>query len=195
MKRFKNVLFVADPDADNAPALTEALSLCRRHGAALTLTLIVPDTVIGITAMVQEAMLEHGAEWLDELTRGADVGQVPIRTTLHCGRPFIEVIREVLDAGHDLVIKPAEPVSGLGGQMFAATDKKLLRKCPCPVWLIKPGEQRGPREVLVALDFDSANPENAPLNQELLDLAMSMCVAEFAELHIVHAWQLEHEGF
>ena len=195
MKRFENVLFVADPDADNTPALAEALALCRRNGAALTMTVVVPDTVIGITAMVQAAMLENSTEWLDELTRGADVGQVPVRRTVHCGRPFIEVIHEVLNAGHDLVIKPAQPTSGLSGRMFAATDRKLLRKCPCPVWLIRSAEQRGPREVLVALDFDPANPENAPLNHELLDIAMSLCVAEFAELHIVHAWRLEHEGF
>ena len=45
---------------------------------------------------------------------------------------FLEIIREVLRNGHDLVIKAAES-GGLLDRVFGSNDMHLLRKCMCPV--------------------------------------------------------------
>jgi nucleotide-binding universal stress UspA family protein len=48
---------------------------------------------------------------------------------------------------------------------------------------------------LLALDFEPENPENEPLNRQLVEMAASLALSEFAQLHVVHAWKLEHESF
>jgi len=57
------------------------------------------------------------------------------------GTGFLQIIRTVLRNGHDLVIKPAENPDFIE-RLFGSDDMHLLRKCPCPVWLTKPGKSR-----------------------------------------------------
>jgi nucleotide-binding universal stress UspA family protein len=70
----------------------------------------------------------------------------------------------------------------------------LLRKCPCPVWLTRPLSSKGYRHILAAVDVgtECSNSEQASrqaLNQQIVAMASSMALADFAELHIVHAWE------
>jgi hypothetical protein len=58
------------------------------------------------------------------------------------GTTFLEVIRVVLRNSHDLVIKIAENPNYLK-RLFGSDDMHLLRKCPCPIWLMKSSEKSG----------------------------------------------------
>jgi nucleotide-binding universal stress UspA family protein len=105
----------------------------------------------------------------------------------------MEIIREVLSNRHDLVIKVCESVEWLH-QRFGSEDMHLLRKCPCPVWLIRPSAPKTYRRILAAVDVHDGDPEDESesrrlLNLQLIELAASMAIADFAELHVVHAWQ------
>src|SRR5262249_58085166 len=40
--------------------------------------------------------------------------------------------------------------SGLRRMLFGSTSVKLLRRCPCPVWVVKPGHGGGRLTALVA---------------------------------------------
>jgi nucleotide-binding universal stress UspA family protein len=82
----------------------------------------------------------------------------------------------------------------------------LLRKCPCPVWLVKPETSASYQRILAAVDVgDSYPPEELEtrqaLNGTVMELAGSLAVSEFAELHVVHAWHafaessLRHSAF
>ena len=64
----------------------------------------------------------------------------------------------------------------------------LLRKCPCPVWLIKPEKQKSYRRILAAVDVDDAIHNDA-LSRQILEMASSLALSDFAELHVVHAWE------
>ncbi len=69
----------------------------------------------------------------------------------------------------------------------------LLRKCPCPVWLIKPEAPNSFRCILAAVDVDTANSSQEmesrnALNRQILEMASSLAFTDFAELHIVHVW-------
>lgn len=69
------------------------------------------------------------------------------------GKAFVEIIREVLRNGRDLVIKS---VDSSGSRLFGGTDMKLLRKCPCPVWMIQSTQQQGYREIVAAPECATA---------------------------------------
>ncbi len=108
------------------------------------------------------------------------------------GIPFLEIIREVLHNGRDLVIKAAES-GGLLDRVFGSDDMHLLRKCPCPVWLVKSTSPKAYRRILAAVDVDDFYPPEELntrhlLNLQILEMASSLALSEFAELHIVYAW-------
>ncbi len=94
----------------------------------------------------------------------------------------------------DLVIKCADPSTSLRDVFLGSTDMHLLRKCPCPVWIIKPSNHAHHRRILAAVDRDPEDARRSGLNRPILELATSLALAESSELHIVHAWGLFAES-
>lgn len=195
MKRFKNILFVAEAGANDPAVFDQAVTLANDNQARLTVIGIVEDSGTRTSAELREAMVEDRLEALRAFVQANAAAGDEVETKVLIGKPFMEVIREVIRFRRDLVVKSIGVAHSVGQQLFGGTDKKLLRKCPCPVWLIKSTKQQGYREILVALDYEPENPESDPLNRRLLDMAGSIALSEFCELHVVHAWQLEHESF
>ena len=53
------------------------------------------------------------------------------------GKDFIKIIRVVQKEGFELVVK-ASGKPHLTGMLFSTLDMNLVRKCPCPVLIMKP---------------------------------------------------------
>ena len=118
--------------------------------------------------------------------------RIKIVTQVLEGIPFLEIIRAVLRDDHNLVIKSPDDPDFLD-RIFGSDDMHLLRKCPCPVWLIKSQAPKNYRRILAAVDIDGSYPpmemeSRRRLNRQILELASSLAVADFSELHVVHAW-------
>ncbi len=199
IKRFSNILFVAESGADESEAFGHAVTLANNNQALMTVIGLVDDSGLRkegatVASELLDAMFEQRRDHLQTLVQSA-VATVPgIKTKVLVGKGFLEIIREVLQHQRDLVIKSVESAEGIGQRLFGGTDMKLLSKCPCPVWVIKSAQQQGPREILVAVDYEPENPENNALNLQILEMASSLALANFSELHIVHAWRVEHEA-
>jgi len=200
MKRFKAILCVLEPGEETSSALERAAAAAENNQADLTLISVVEEIADGegvleggpSPAELQAATVKAHEQRLADLAE-AYRGRVAIQTRVLTGTPFLEVIREVLRNGHDLVIKTAEQPQRLA-RLFGSDDMHLLRKCPCPVWLLKPGAPERYQRILAAVDLDESYPDHAlasgrALSQEILTLAGSMAVSEFAELHVAHAWR------
>ena len=100
------------------------------------------------------------------------------RVVVRVGRPPLEVVREVVDGGHDLVIVVSD-----GHDESAAVVRRLIRLCPCPVWVLR-SRFTGTR-VLAAVDPD----DDPGLNRLILELASSQASRYDGDLHVVHAWE------
>lgn len=191
VQRFKDILFVVDPDVDNIRAFRQALELASNNQAHLTVLSVIRDPG-KLGDRIHDALLERRRDMFAELEAIATSYRVDINKKIVTGRQSLSIISEVIANGHDLVIKALCP---RGSRLFIGSDMKLLRKCPCPVWLIQSAKQDAYREVLVAVDWDPDNPENEAMNRQLLEMAAALALSEFAELHVVHAWELPHEAF
>lgn len=66
----------------------------------------------------------------------------------------------------------------------------LMRKCPCPVWVMKPTRRKRYARIMAVVDPDSSDEEKNLLNVKIMDLATSLAQMEKSKLHIVHAWTL-----
>lgn len=200
MKRFKDILYAVETRKASKDDLQRAVSLAQNNQASLTLVEVIERITAGIgmpaggpvTADLQAAMVRVHAQALDKLIDPYRK-RAEIHTRVLAGAPFLEIIREVLRNGRDLVIKSAEARDWLG-RLLSSDDMHLLRKCPCPVWLIRPGAPKAYRRILVSVDVSEAYPpeeleSRRALNHQLLEMASSLALSDFAELHIVHAWE------
>lgn len=196
MKRFKNILFVADGVREPSGALERAVELAENNEARLTLTDVVEPVASSgfgttpdydLTSLVRDRRTEELADLAaPHLANGG-----PVATEVAVGTPFIEIIRSVQRNGFDLVIKPAHAPVGPAARLFGSTDLHLLRKCPCPVWIDEPGPRSPYRTVLAAVN--PAGAGGPALDRLILDLATSLGDREDAVVHLVHAWRLEGE--
>lgn len=200
MNRFKNILLVYDQNRQN---LEHAVRLVKDSNARLNVVDVIKEIPRGIYDMasgisslnLKEIIIKECKRLLEEFTAPLLGEGLRITTTLLIGTPFIEVIREVLRKKHDLVIMAAEGGSGLRERLFGSTSMHLMRKCPCPVWVMRSNKQKRYARILAAVDPDPTDKERDPLNNEIMDLASSIAKMERAELHIVHAWTLLSETF
>ena len=197
MKRYRNILYLASGGDECAHARARAWA--RANQARLTLAAVVagppsdaalPET--GLTgADLHAALVSRCESRLRALASRSDDGPEP-ELRVFTGTPFLEVIRDVLREGRDLVITCADAETRRG-QPFASDEMHLLRKCPCPVWLCRPSAAAGHRRIVAAVDVDPYHPANErqerqQLNVDILETAASLALADGAELHVVHAW-------
>ena len=143
MKRFKQILCVVTYGKLDQLALQRAVSLAENNNAKLTVATVTPLVTADIeitdgglvTTDLQEAMVSVKRQELENLVQPYRE-RLEIQTKVLVGISFLEIIREVLRLGHDLVIKIPDTADWLD-RLFGSDDMHLLRKCPCPVWLIK----------------------------------------------------------
>lgn len=200
MKRFNNILYVSESSAPQSAAIARAVSLAQNNLAEMTVVDVIPFAPAGIgmppdvsiSNNLQEAKIAECRRTLESLI--APHGQR--RLDVLVGRKFQEVIRSVLRNGHDLVIKPAENPNYIE-KLFGSDDMHLLRKCPCPVWMMKPEENPNYECIVAAVDIDLYEPDSSglALNMEILELASSLALSDFAALHLIHVWDAPLAGF
>lgn len=205
MKRFKNILYVLSIEKPHKSVMDRVVTLAENNQARLTVVSVLEPVTVGfgmpeegpISVDLQTAMVRTQSQKL-EASVASYRTRIDVQTQLLVGTQFLEIIREVLHNGRDLVIKAPEDLDWLD-QLFGSEDMHLLRKCPCPVWLIKPVLQKAYRRILAAVDVDDTHAPTEPdfqdeLNQQVLELASSLALSSFAELHIVYAWEATGEG-
>ena len=203
MKRFSNILLVADAAFDDSAALERALAIAVSNQASLTLIDIVDDisgeTQPKIATVTPEQLNEFAVSekrvQLEKIVSAAKTKGIDIDVKVLIGKSFLEVIRQVLRHKYDLVIKSVGSSKKLSAGIFGSTDMHLIRKCPCPIWMIKRPDHDQYRKILAAVDRDPEDTKRDSLNRPILEMATSLALAESSELHIVHAWEFRAESF
>ena len=205
MQRFKKILCVMEHGEASKPALERAVALAENNQAELMVVDVIPRLSAGIgmpdggpvSRDYQAAMLSEHEARLAALVEPY-LQRLDIQHKVLLGTSFLEVIRAVLRNGHDLVIKCPESPSWLD-RFFSGDDMHLLRKCPCPVWLVKPEAPGSYKRILAAVDVDESYlptelATRYALNVQILEMAASLALSEFADLHVVHVWDSIYES-
>ena len=199
MERFKNILFASIGGKDDLAALERANRLAITNRAQVTLVRVIEELPIAASYFLSKKRLaefketsQHLAQKeLDNLSQKID-SSLKVETKVLFGKPFIELIRTVMGHSHDLIIKPKHLTCKEG--RLESVDLHLLRKCPCPVWIIKPNQRKPFGKILVAVDPDPSEPERLKLHQDLVKLGMTLAKRENSKVEVVHTWELEGES-
>jgi len=166
--------------------MERAIALAQSNQAALTVISVAPHVEVGfgmpdggpISMDLQAEVTASHVQQLETLVQPYHE-RIRLETKVLVGTtPFLEIVREVLRNGRDLVIRIPEHQDWLD-RMFGSDDMHLLRKCPCPVWLIKPQAPKAYRRILAAVDVNDAYPPEEmesrdALNRQILEMASSL---------------------
>lgn len=198
MVKYQNILVVINPEEERQIALERAVKIAELdNNAHLTLLLTIYDFSYEMTAMLsaeEREEMRHGVisqrqEWLDEiLTPYREKGiTCEVKVVWH-NRPFECVIQEVLEQRHDLVVKATHHHSFLQTFIFTPTDWHLLRKCPCPVLLVKEGHWQRGGNIIAAINCSSDDPDQKVLNERITQEGTDIAELLGANLYLVNTY-------
>ncbi len=200
MKRFKNILIAANGSKGDRRSLRRAIDLAKRNNARLSLIEVIdlPERDISrISAKLKGQNLsglfiEDRKTGIEALLKEYDFSLS--RLDVVFGVPFIKIIQHVHRYSFDLVIRAAEGKGRLKQKLFGTTTLHLMRKCPCPLWVLKPSGKIPYRKILAAVDPIEPDSVKDNLNRKVMELAASMAEIEKADLHIAHVWDVFGES-
>lgn len=198
MDGFTNILLIHDDDAGFETALGRAVSLAKRDGARLTIAEVIPEPAAGPFARLNPFALpapkiEEAPDrsFLDGILAEARRRNVDVKPAILRGTPHVEIVRAVLRHGYDLVITAEETSSTLEGVLFGKPSSRMMRACPCPVWVAKPQAEPRCRRIVAAIEAGGAEGAPEDIDHAVLSLAGKLARAEGCKLDIVHAWDFK----
>lgn len=195
MQRFRRILVGVDlpegesPDALELTAPTQ--EAVRRavwlagHTSAEVVFLSVVDTshIHALLSDDDEAantVASAASRMLDELVEGAKADEVAATSRVVEGVAWEEITREVVAGGADLVVVGTRGLGRAGRFLFGSTGMKLLRACPCPVWITRPDPDWTDLNILVASDLSD-------VSQTALDIAVNLGGLAPTKIHLLHS--------
>lgn len=202
MRHLSKLLYLVDKHIDHW-GIQKALELASTHQAELTVLDVVPELklrsswaeALGGNKALTENIASARSKAIEHALATLPGGKTAV-VSAASGRRYLEAIYAVLRDDYDLVIKLAEEPAW-AGRFVSSDDMHLLRKCPCPVWMIQEKPPAEEAVVLAAVDFDPdvVEPEQQELNRKILSFASLIATFASAQLHIFHAWESPVAGF
>jgi len=197
MEKYKKILAVIDPTTDNQKALKRAIELAQKTKASITAFLCIYDFSYEMTTMLssderesmRQSLINDRAQWLDEVLNDIEHQDISIdKNIMWHNRPFEPIIEQVLNNGYDIVIKGTHQHDKLKSVIFTPTDWHILRKCPCPVLLVKDHLWPINGNIVAALNVGSDEQEHQSLNKKITEEAINLSKLILANVHLVNSF-------
>ena len=194
MEKFKHILVAIDFKTETEQAkIDRALLMAKLYPTRITLfscvekVTIDPETSVISSEEKQRILLartENRLQHLIHFFKEKGVENVTYRVKL--GDPATEIILQVLRDQHDLLMVSTKASKTLKEHLLGGTTLHLMRKCPCPIWAVKPKAKKCAK-IMVAVHFgDDPKQDNHALNRDLLQVGGMMASLRNSELHVIN---------
>lgn len=149
MRYNSKVLYVMDGNFSEFETLKQVLELAEEYKLELTLfeiaDRIAPSARLMITSMpldsLKDLTLRNRHRHLEALISIIGPRSFELRARTSFGNRAREIVSEATQGNHDLVIKRCEKGS---------TDKRVLRDCLCPVWVLSPEDYNESGQIIAS---------------------------------------------
>ena len=198
---FKHILLVVNPAVNGETALERATVLTKKYGARLTIFSITkshPKQHCNWKLFSGDSRIQNSADrckWLQDCIKSMQRNGIEANSVSLTGILLPEIIRQVKNGRHDLVIIAADEKWMGREHLFGSISARLIRECPCPVWVMKQEQKKSEFHILAAVDPVPTNLERDSLNVPILILAASLARVLEAQLHVVHVWNPFPENY
>jgi len=190
----RKVLVATDFSEAAAAALGRAAQLAERAEAELTVVHVIEDPTGAVPATsfefdwtippgeirrAERRLRAAAEERLVKLIKPFQATIRKLRSEVCVGVPFVEIIRAALRKNVDLVVAGTRGLSVLPRLLVGSTAERLVRKCPCPVWVVKPEYEWPLRSILVPVDF-------TPVSHKSLKVAAFLAGVWGCQVTVLH---------
>ncbi|MBT0726406.1 universal stress protein UspE [Rosenbergiella australiborealis] len=200
MTQYHHILVAIDPDQDDQPALRRAVYLNQRLGGKITAFLAIYDLSYELTTALaseekesmRQEMIQQRTEWLKYQARVyLESGiEISIKVVWH-NRQHDAILQEIETGGYDLVLKMAHQYDRVESVIFTPTDWHILRKSPCPVWMVKDQPWPETATAVVAVNLASDDEQHDALNQKLVRETQVLAEkVNRTDVHLIGAYPL-----
>ena len=201
---YRHILVAMDfsPHAD--AALKQAVWLARQGGATITLAHTLPDLRRVMHSASYQARVDmlygEGSVFQHEVRQESDTkmrrmivdlnaADLDVKVETLLGAPYAEITHAVQQEGYDLVLAGTRGLAAWEQFFVGSTAKRLIRKCPSSVWIVRAEHVGPPKAVLAATDFSDVS-RRAVL--EGLWVAQRAS-AEFHLLHVIDSMDVPED--
>lgn len=165
-------------------AVEQAFQIAESTSAQLTF-LVVYDLPHGPTHpdapdITLESIRARVFECLNPLLETASDRGLDAVIRMTVGRPDRELVRCAIEQHSDLLIVGTKDQGRFSHGMFGSTASKVLRSCPCPVWVAKPDDRDGEFHIMVATDLTE-------VGDQLLQMGVELARLQEARLLVLHS--------
>lgn len=168
-------------------ALQQAIWLGRVSGAKLAMTYAAPDST-QISQTAQEIRQESAVK-MQAMIENLGAADLDVQLKTRIGKPFVVIIHAVQQEHFDLVFAGSRGHGDWTQFLVGSTAKRLVRKCPVSVWIVKSENVGPPKVILAPTDLSEVSRKAI---QEGLWLA-EQSGAEFHVLHVVDSPKVHEE--
>jgi universal stress protein E len=202
METYRNILVVIDPTNNDQKALKRAIDLASKINnnettqSKVTAFLSIYDFSYEMTTILssderdvmRQSVIKDKELWIESL-----INELKPDIDIECqvvwhNRPFESIIERVINQGYDLVIKGTHEHDKLKSVVFTPTDWHILRKCPCPVLLVKEHEWPSNGNIIAAVNVGSEESEHHSLNVKITEEAKHLAQLIQANVHLVNSF-------
>jgi universal stress protein E len=195
MNRICNILVIVDPTVSEHPAVARGAQLAQAFNARLEL--YACETKGSREARLATHVRTHSREpfvvdlksMLEKLAAPLRLEGLDVATETDCGDPLHAMLLDrAKRTSAELVIKDTHHHT-LGQRTFLTnTDWQLIRGCPVPLLLVKPGPWASSPKIVAAIDPGHANDKPAMLDHCILQQAAALAKAVKGQVHVLHAY-------
>ncbi len=200
MSNFHNILFVSHGLGGEDEGLIQAIQLAGANQASLTVLIVCPSFPHSLgeyKASYEQSIIERMEKAIRATKSALKISRkkIDIHLELESGSaPDVRIIQYALRNSHDLLIKQAEVSPSQRG--FKALDMELLRKCPCPLFMVRPAKHtKNEARIAVAINPKDEELAGRELSLNLIKYASSLTHYYSGQLDIVSCWLFRLEEY
>ena len=201
--KFNNILVVLNPENDKQYALARAVRLAKEqknsNPVKITLFLAIYDLSYEMSALLSPEeraemhrnLIEQRKLAIQPYIEKYDSDGINFSSTVVWHSNEAEAITtEVETHNYDLVVKYTNAEESLKSLIVTPVDWQILRKCPTPILVVKDGDWKHQRRILVAVNVsDDENEAHSTFNDELVSLSMDLADSlDRGNIHLVTAY-------
>jgi len=196
MNDFKNILVATDTRLEDHPIVRESAEIARKNQGKLTIVDVAPEfpLLVRLTMPdyqhVHDLLVKEKSDALESIAEPLRKSGLEVSTKVLEGKTSVEIIREVNRNGHDLVMRVAKGTNSRSNSFFGNTGARLLRQCPCSVWLVWKNTTPVFKHVLACVDTSSEDDIDNELNQRVFDLSASISDYHEGKFSVIHTWSI-----
>ncbi len=197
MQNIAKILSVIDPTVKDQPAMRRAADLAKATGADLELLVCYYNEYLsGDRLFDSPSLAKARAEVMANHEKSLEMLAEPIRndgvvvtTSATWDHPLYEgIVRHAVEIGANIVFKDTHHHSAVTSAILSHTDWDLIRTCPVPLWLVKPGDFSERPIFLSAIDPMNRHDKPAALDDEIIKTADQMAQSLGGETYAFHSY-------